>query len=151
MFAGLSLPDIEVDNNYIYVLFRYFPLLRVYSLDGKLLLQADITKPNQTELIKGNLNQRNFVKKQNYTFNFVNRGLFVVADRLFITKQERFVVIDEYKLTSDSLIYVTTFTYDGNLTDDYFVIDFFYREKSNSFFLLEKNDDFKVTEYEVIK
>jgi len=154
MPAITSWPLIEIEDGLVHVLFFYFPLYRIYSIEGKLIAEFDLT-----EILDVNK------KDQNYKTSTYNRseirtyggatGVFRAFDvhknRVFIPAFWRELKIDELIYEHDSLRLVDSYRYFKELPEDYYVKDFFYSKERNMFYILEKDKSFRVTAYKIIE
>lgn len=158
--AGVSWPLINIEEDIIHLVFKYFPLYRAYTKDGKLIVEQDLSKilPDSAKSLQTyddpNSDQKRFSPSSTGTVNvtFINRALNVYKNRVFISRQAHKVVIDEYLFENDSLRYISTHYYDNDrLAEDYYILDIIYQEESNSFSILEYNNSIAVTIYSLLK
>lgn len=156
--AGVSWPFIQVENDIVHLVFVYFPIYRAYTTGGELIIEQDLSElvPDSAKVILDYINP--ISNRENFTpsstgrvkLTSVNRTFYVHENRVFVSRQGRKIVIDEYLFNNDSLSYHKTHIYE-NVPEDYYVIDFVYHEASNSFYILEQNDVPMITKYEIDK
>lgn len=145
MSTVLSWPYIEIENDIIHVVFSYFPIYRAYSADGKLLTEKNLSEISSIENTIPNFQGMD----QNWQPKGVTvayRAMDSINNRIFVCRQGRSIFIDEFTFTDNELSYEKSYTFE-DVPPDYYVMDFFYDKNSNSFYILEKNQDPKVTVY----
>ncbi|MBD3616790.1 MAG: hypothetical protein HUJ22_09465 [Gracilimonas sp.] len=156
--AGISWPFIQLENDIVHLVFVYFPIYRAYTTDGELIIEQDLSElvPDSTKLILDYINPTS--NRENVTpsstgrvkLTSVNRTFDVHENRVFVSRQGRKIVIDEYLFNNDSLSYQKSHIYE-NVPEDYYVIDFAYHEASDSFYILESNNVPMITKYKIDK
>lgn len=121
-----SINLLKIFNNKIYVLFRLYPILHVYDLNGNLLNSVELTGRNYKERISNNYDFSNLKVNQHI---YPTRYLFNCYD---VTKNGIYLGIYD----TDSLIidkYTTDFNYEYSIVNKY-------SDKDTDFYLM----DFKV-------
>ncbi len=111
---GASWCSIQIYDNKLYVLFRYFPELRVYNLDGKLISSNSLDK-NYNKYVTRHYLEETYSNPYKPSIYFLFRGLEIVDDRIFIGLSEVYLsqkklIIDEYDLSMNK---VKSYRYDG--------------------------------------
>lgn len=133
MPTGMNWPFIEVEEDIVHITFQYFPVYRAYSLEGELLAELDLSTIIDS---LPDLEDENFDENRRSPSWAVFRAMDVYKNRVFIQRQGREVLIDEYSFQNDSLRYLKTYRY-AHDDEEYFVYDFFYEAGRNSFYILE--------------
>jgi len=144
--AGMSWPYIKIENDIVHVAFTYFPIYRAYSLDGKLLFEVNLSEISNINDNITNYNKDQLRGNNSTGLSAVIRAMDVQGNKIFICRQGRTILIDEFEIIDNTLILKKTHMY-TDLPPEYYVIDFFFHDKSNSFYILEKNIVPKVTVY----
>jgi hypothetical protein len=142
MPEGMSMPIIRIHNNKVYTLFKYFPLLRVYDFDGKLIEEYNLTSPyvNYKEMVKINYDESNYADAYAPNIKYLFTSFRIIEDRIFIG------------LNSSEKLRIEEFTIDGNYVKSYtakdqsnkpYLIDFeVITDTSNAEFIIAYHDIF---------
>jgi hypothetical protein len=93
----LSKSTFKVYNNELYVLFRYYPILRKYSFGGQLLEEYQLNKVNYESKIQKNYYFDNLKKNQStYDLVFLFFAFDVNEDGIFLALYSEDLIIDHY-------------------------------------------------------
>lgn len=149
---GLSWPFLEVEGDLIHVVFQYFPSYRVYTKEGLLLTEIDLTKviPGLKEEEEASKNNYTNKRKQGqHTVSF--RSMEASGNRIFLIRQGRGVTIDELSYRESKLHYVDTYRL-REFSEWHYVKDFFFHEEKQLFYVLENDGHIdRVSIYKTIK
>lgn len=88
---------LKIHNKKLYVLFRYYPLLRIYSIDGELTKTIEFTEQNYSQLIPGNYEWENFKRgSKAFPFKFLFNAFDVNEHGIFLGLYDDDIIIDRY-------------------------------------------------------
>jgi len=88
---------IKAFGNKIYVLFQYYPVLRIYSLKGELIQQIEFNELNYKKLIPNNYDWSKFKKgKRAYPFTYLFTTFDVTEEGIFVGIYNENIIIDHY-------------------------------------------------------
>jgi len=88
---------IKFFDNKLYVLFQYYPFLKIYGLNGELVQTIEFNKLNYKELLANNYNFAKFKKGLRvYPFKFLFRAFDVTEVGIFVGLYGEDIVIDRY-------------------------------------------------------
>ena len=146
MPSGMSWPKIETENGLIHIAFTYFPYYRVYTADGELLFEINLSDISGIQDPVKNYREKNY-KRGAKGFSGVIRGMDVYDNRVFISRESKSVFIDEFEFENNNLTHVRSYKHERPSDEYNYVLDFFYHEESNAFYILETNGVPKVTVY----
>lgn len=152
--ARMSWPYLLTEQDTVHLIFHYFPVYRAYSIDGELLVEQDLSELNPDLPIHEQNYDESTYQSNTPTIQGVRpvvMGADVYNNRVFISRFVRGrIVIDEFKFSGQNgLTFTTTYFYE-DLTEEYAVQNFFYHPDSNSFYINEYNNEFKVTVYKLL-
>lgn len=148
----------EVNEDQIHVVFFYFPIYRIYNLEGSLLSEisldslitfADLANNGYSELKQG-INGAGRVDLKGGI-----GGIQIYEEKVFMPiYDEIFHRIEEFKLINNNLKHVRSYRYPLESSNRTIIgyLDFVYSEERNSFYILEnvQNRGVVVSEYGLI-
>lgn len=145
----------DISNERIHVVFFYFPVYRIYNIQGSLLAEFKIDSliafPDTA--INNNIQVNDGLDRSVIADIKGNLGgIQVYGEKVFIpVYDESFHRIDEFELLNNNLIHIKTYRYPLKSNDRTVVgyLDFVYSHERSSFYILENVQDqgVLVTEY----
>ena len=148
----------EVTEDKIHVVFFYFPIYRIYSIEGSLLSEmrldslvtfTDLASNSQSELKQG-MNGAEMVNLKGGI-----GGIQIVGEKVFMPiYDEIYHRIEEFKLINNSIEHIRSYRYPLESSNRTVIgyLDFVYSEERNSFYILENvmSRGVVVSEYRLI-
>lgn len=147
--SGMSWPMMKIENDLLHVVFRYFPIYRVYSLDGELLREFDLMPFFDPEM-RGNYRSGAYSDPTSPNAQTAFGAFDIIGNEIYLSRVGERIQIEKYLINDDEIILDHTYIFDPGTDDSVFSIGFFYDENSHSFYALEyRNDMFQITKYEI--
>ncbi len=148
--AGMSWPFLQFSNHRLHSVFQYFPLYRIYTAEGELVKEFDLSTYVQKDVLK-NFDEETYLDPTSPSMEVVFRAFYVSDNGVYIAHQSENIQIDKFILREDELEYQNTYYYSTN-ENMTVVEDFFYHQESDTFFILEYNGQaHQITRYEIVQ
>ena len=130
---------LKIYDSQLYVLFRYYPILRIYSLDGQLKQHIELKKNDYAKLVPGNYKWENFTKKNQmaFSFRFLFQAFDVNENGIFIGLYNEDIIIDHYNFKAEFIQRFKRI----HKEEKYYLFDFKVTQENNStfkFFILNR-------------
>lgn len=147
--AGMSWPYLKFENDLLHVAFQYFPIYRIYTKDGELINEFDLSLYTNEDL-EANYYGKNYSDPTSPSMDVAFRALYVDNDTVYVARQSENIHIDKFLLNEEGMEFQKTFSFIKN--DQIVVVqDFFFHKPSETFFILEYNGEaHQITRYEII-
>lgn len=143
---SINKPILKLFENNLYVLFRYYPILRIYDLENyKLKSEIDLNdiKYNYKELVPNNYSAESFNDPSGGISNrYLFKSLDVDKNQISISIHAKKLIIDEYSFDFefiDRLIY-------SEVEDNYYTFDHFYN--NGKYYVLNRNGFSQISTFE---
>lgn len=144
----------DIHDERIHLVFLYFPIYRIYDLEGELLVEQKLDSLTNTNIQKNQEAKtfKNLPVTGTADVSSIFGGVQVVNNRVFIpVKNDDYFQIDEFNLSENKLTHTESYYYPLNSTKRKVIgyFDFLYIENRNSFYVLEtvEGKGFVVSEY----
>ena len=132
---------IEIYDNHLYVLFKYYPILRIYTLEGDLVRTIHFDDQGYENRVPGNYEWDALKDKGGgkYPFTFLFNALEVNDKGIFIGLYDEEILIDHYDLEGRLLRHYTR-----RDPDEAILVDFAVRQQGNTlkFYVLSRRPDY---------
>lgn len=147
--AGLSWPYMKIDGGHLHLAFRYFPIYRVYNLEGALLAEIDMSEFGEISgmSIDADYDKSSFHNPGEPDLVLNSSAMDVYDQSVYLARPGSDLVIDHFRFRDNKLAYIDTYSY-WQGPDRYSVVDLIYHPGRDSFYALEYVSDLiQITEY----
>jgi len=87
---------LNIYNNKLYILFKYYPVLQIYSLEGELVEEITFNSEYYRSLIEDNYKKETFTDPHHLPLRYLFRAFDVNEHGIFITVFNANITIDQY-------------------------------------------------------